>query len=187
MFAIFWDRSMAKLLGVILLLLPSHAFGQTHPGDPPKPGPEVQKLAYYVGTWKGEGEAKATPFGAGGKLSSIQTCEWFAGGFHLVCRGDETGPSGKRMFLNIKTYDAEAKDYTEYGISSFGESEYNKGGSIVGNKRTFLWDGDAGGKPARFRYTEVYVSPTLYTYKAEASFGGEPWAVIGEGKITKVK
>jgi hypothetical protein len=95
--------------------------------------------------------------------------------------------TSKRKFLNIKTYDANAKDYTEYGISSFGESEYNKGGSIVGNKRTFLWDGDTGGKPARFRYTEVHVSPTLYTYKAEALFADEPWAVIGEGKITKVK
>jgi hypothetical protein len=26
--------------------------------------PEVQKLDYYLGTWKGEGEAKGGPFGA---------------------------------------------------------------------------------------------------------------------------
>jgi len=179
---------MTKLLSIILLLLvPSHAFGQAQTAQPPKPGPEVQELAYYVGTWKGEGEAKASPFGSGGKLSSSQTCEWFAGGFHVVCRGDETGPSGKRTFLNIMAYDAETKGYTEYGISSFGESEYNKGGSIVGNKRMFLWDADAGGKPAKFRYTEVHVSPMLYTYKAEASVGNEAWTVIGEGKIKKVK
>ena len=179
---------MTKLLSIILLFLtPRLAFGQAQADEPPKPGPEVQKLAYYVGTWKGEGEAKAGPFGSGGKLSSSQTCEWFAGGFHLVCRGEETGPSGRRTFLNIMGYDAEAKGYTEYGISSFGESEYNTGGSIVGNKRTFLSNGDAGGKPAKFRYTEVQMSPTLCTYKAEVSVGNEPWTVIGEGKITKVK
>ena len=179
---------MTKLLSIILLLLvPSHGFSQAQTAQPPKPGPEVQELAYYVGTWKGEGEAKAGPLGSGGKLSSSQTCEWFAGGFHVVCRGEETGPSGKRTFLNIMAYDAETKGYTEYGISSFGESEYNKGGSIVGNKLMFLWDGDAGEKPAKFRYTEVHVSPMLYTYKAEASVGNEPWTVIGEGKITKVK
>jgi hypothetical protein len=151
-----------------------------------KPGPEVQKLAYYLGTWRGEGEAKSGPFGPAGKLSSSTTCEWFAGGFHLVCRGEETGATGKRRFLNIRGYDEQAKAYTEYGISSFGESEYNVGGSIVGNKRTFVWDSDAGGKPAKFRYTEVQVSPTVYTYQAEVSIGGGPWLVIGEGKVTKV-
>ena len=179
---------MTKLLNIILLVLvSSRAFGQAQSDQPPKPGPEVQKLAYYIGTWKGEGEAKASPFGSAGKLSSSQTCEWFAGEFHVVCRGEETGPSGKRTFLNIIAYDADTKGYTEYSISSFGESEYDKGGSIDGSKLMFLWDGDAGGKPAKFRYTEEHVSPTLYTYKAEVSVGNEPWTVIGQGKITKVK
>ena|SRR5512135_1833030 len=179
---------MNKLLSIILLpLVTSLAFAQAQTDQPPKPGPEIQKLAYYVGTWKGEGELKASPFGPGGKLSSTQTCEWFAGEFQVLCRGEETGPSGKRAFLNILAYDADAKGYTEYGISSLGESEYTKGGSFAGNKLTFVWDGDAGGKPAKFRYTEEQVSPTLYSYKAEASVGSAPWTVIGEGKITKVK
>lgn len=167
---------MNKLLSIILLpLVTSLAFAQAQTDQPPKPGPEIQKLAYYVGTWKGEGELKASPFGPGGKLSSSQTCEWFAGEFQVLCRGEENGPSGKRAFLNILAYDAD------------GESEYTKGGSFAGNKLTFVWDGDAGGKPAKFRYTEEQVSPTLYSYKAEVSLGSEPWTVIGEGKITKVK
>src|SRR6476620_11866493 len=85
--------------------------------------PEVQKLAYYLGTWKGEGEAKSGPFGPAGKLSSTTTCDWFAGGFHLVCRGEESGPTGKRTFVNIKNYEEKGKAYTEYGISSLGDSE----------------------------------------------------------------
>jgi hypothetical protein len=52
----------------------------------------------------------------------------------------------------------------------------------MGNKLTFLWDGDAGGKPVKFRYTEAHVSPLLYTYKAEVSVSKDPWTVIGEGK-----
>jgi len=146
-------------------------------------------LAYYVGNWKGEGETKGGPFGLAGKLSSTITCDWFAGGFHLECRGEETGPTGKRTFLNILTYDEKAKAYTEYGISSLGESEYSTGGSIVGNKRTFVKDLDTGveGKPTKLRYIEVQVSPTLYTYQAEASIDGGPWTVIAEGKITKVR
>lgn len=161
--------------------------GQPPTAQQPKPGPEVQKLAYYLGTWKGEGEAKAGPFGPAGKLSSTTTCDWFAGGFHLVCRGEEKGPTGTRTFLNIRGYDEKAKAYTEYGISSLGDTEYQTGGSIVGNKKTFAFDTDAGGKPIKLRYTEVQVSPTLFTYQAEASIDGGPWTVIAEGKVTKVK
>jgi hypothetical protein len=145
--------------------------------------PEVQRLAYYLGTWRGEGETKSGPFGPAGKLSSTMTCDWFAGGFHLVCRGEERGPTGKRTFLNILAYDEKAKAYTEYGISSLGESEYSTGGSIVGNKRTFVKDlGNI-----KLRYTEEQVSPTFYTYRAEASKDGGPWTVIAEGKVTKVR
>ena len=67
---------------------------------------------YDLGSWRGEGETKGGPFGPAGKLSSTSTCEWFAGGFRLVCRGEETGPTGKRA-----------------------------GASIVGNKRAFVSGG----------------------------------------------
>jgi hypothetical protein len=157
------------------------------PDQQPKPGPEVEKLGYYLGTWTGEGEAKSGPFGPAGKLSSTTTCEWFAGGFQLVCRGQETGPTGTRTFLNIRAYDEKAKAYTEYGISNFGDTEYNTGGTIVGNERSFVFDIDVGGKPTRLRYVEVQMSPTLFTYRAEASTNGEPWTVIAEGKVTRVK
>lgn len=174
-------------MGWFLLIAAHIASGQAVSDQQPKPGPEVQKLAYYLGTWRGEGEAKSGPLGPAGKLSSTMTCDWFAGGFHLVCRGEESGPTGKRTFLNIKAYDEKTKAYTEYGISNFGESEYNTGGSIVGNKRTFVIDNDVEGKPIKLRYVEVQESPTLFTYQAEASIDGGPWTVIAEGKVTKVK
>lgn len=164
-----------------LLLAPALAFAQVD--KTPKPSPEVQKLGYYIGTWKGQGETKEGPFGKAGKLSSEMTCEWFEGEYQVVCRGHEMGPTGKRGFLNILSYDESAKSFTEYSISSFGEAEYDQGGSFVGNTLTFLIDQ----KSARFRYAETRLSPKLFTYKAEASVGGKPWAAIAEGKITKVK
>ena len=104
-----------------------------------------------------------------------------------MCRGEERGPTGKRTFMDIRAYDESAKAYTEYGISSFGESEYDTGGSIVGNKKTFVLDSEVEGKPVKLRYTEVQVSPTLFTYQAEASVDGGPWTTIADGKVTKVK
>jgi len=50
---------MKKLPVVVvlsLLAVPSLAFGQAPTPQPPQPGPEVQKLAYFLGTWKAEGE-----------------------------------------------------------------------------------------------------------------------------------
>jgi hypothetical protein len=176
-----------KLFTPLMLILAQLTLVPAARAQEPKPGPEVQKLGYYLGTWRGEGEAKGGPFGPAGKLSSTTSCEWFAGGFQLVCRGEETGPTGKRTFLNLRAYDEKAKAYTEYGISSMGETEYNTGGSIIGNKRTFAWSVDMGGKPLKLRYTEVQESPTLFTYQAEASVDGGPWAVIAEGKVTKVE
>jgi hypothetical protein len=169
----------------MLFLLPCAAFAQT--GGTPKPGPEVQKLGYYVGTWEGHGQSKGGPFGPAGRLSSKMTCDWFAGGFQVVCRGEETGPTGTRSFLNILSYDEKAKSYTQYAVSSLGDSEYDPGGSLVGNTLTYIIDQPVGGKPVRFRYTEVHVSPAAMTYEAEASRAGAPWRVIAEGRIAKVK
>jgi hypothetical protein len=177
---------MKKLLVlVVVLTFAVPCLAQTV--QPPKPGPEAQKLAYYVGTWKTEGEVKAgSPLDPAGKFSSTDTCEWFAGGFHMVCRGEGTGPRGKRTSLDIMAYDVEAKVYTYYGISSRGETDSDKV-TLTGNTWTTLWEGKAAGKPAKFRYTEVQTSPTAYTFKVEDSVAGGPWTVIEEGKATKVK
>jgi hypothetical protein len=43
------------------------------------------------------------------------------------------------------------------------------------------------GKPARYRFTIVEVSPSAITTKVELSVAGGPWTVTAEGKSTKVK
>ena len=174
-------------MGAFLLIVAHAAAGHAVMAQQPEPGPEVKKMGYWVGSWRGEGETKGGPFGPAGKLSSTTNCEWFAGGFQLVCRGEETGPTGKRAFLNIRSYDEAAKSYTEYSISNLGESEYATGGSIVGNRKTFVVNNAADGKAIKITYTEVQVSPTLFTYQAAASVDGGPATVIAEGTVRKVK
>ena len=180
---------MKRLLVVTAFTLgvPCLAFVRAQTAQPPKLGPEVQKLAYYVGTWKTEGEVKAgSPYGPAGKFSSTATCEWFTGGFHLVCRGEGTGPQGKMTDLAILAYDASAKVYTYYGINSRGETDNDKM-TLTGNTWTATWEDKVAGKPGKGRYTEVQESPSSYTFKLEYSVAGGPWAVIEEGKATKVK
>ena len=178
---------MKRLLVVVVLsvlAVPSFAFGQAQTPQPPTPGPEVQKLAYFLGMWKAEGEFTGGP--PAGKFSGAGSCEWFAGGFHAVCRREGTGPAGKSTELEILTYDAEAKAYTRYGINSRGMTLFVKG-SLAGDTWTWLWEETTEGKPTTYRITQVQVSPTYFTFTVDYSVAGGPWIVIEEGKVTKVK
>src|SRR5262245_59022983 len=59
-----------------------------------KPGPEHERLGYFVGKWTTEGEIKPSPMGPGGKMTSTDTCEWFDGHFSVVCHSTGKSPAG---------------------------------------------------------------------------------------------
>ena len=56
----------------------------------PKPGPEQQKLAYFIGTWKSAADIKENPMMPSGKMTSTDACDWFHGGFFVVCHSTGT-------------------------------------------------------------------------------------------------
>ena len=68
----------------------------------PQPSPEHQRLGYFVGRWKAEGEIKASPMGAGGKMTSTDNCEWFEGRFSVVCRSEGQGPVAQRRIHDVR-------------------------------------------------------------------------------------
>jgi len=154
--------------------------------EPPKPGPEHQKLAYFVGRWTIEGTMQPGPMGPGGPMSGTDTCEWFAGGWHIVCKSDGRSPAGEMHGLNLLGYSAERKRYTYYGIdnSGFGDGAT---GELVGD--TWNWESEStyGGQPVKTKYTIKQLSPDSYTWRMEMSMAGGPWTLGGEGRETRVK
>ena len=160
------------------------AFATAQAQDAPKPGPEQKALGYFAGKWTSEGEMKPGAFGPGGKMTSVDTCEWFAGGFQLVCRGQGSGAMGKMTTLGVIAYSPVEKSYTFYGIDSMGMTDYSKG-KKSGNTWTFTSKADMQGKPVHSRYTMVEASPTSYTYKWDMSEDGTKWSTVMEGKSTK--
>src|SRR5438445_12462113 len=104
-------KGMAVAAGVLFAFtFVATVFAQA-PSGPPKPGPEQQKLAYFAGKWTSEGETKPNSFGPAGKLSYTQTCEWFSGGFALVCHTDTTTVAGSVSDLNSMADDIVEETY----------------------------------------------------------------------------
>jgi hypothetical protein len=109
----------------ICVLLLGVAIQAQAPQGPPKPGPEVQKLAYFVGNWKEEG--KSTAHGMAGPVSSTQKWEWVSGGFFIVGHSDNKSPVGDFKIMAVLGYDPETKMYTYNAFDSWGELITAKG------------------------------------------------------------
>ena len=154
------------------------------PQGPPKPGPEHQKLARFVGTWNGKAEMKPSPFGPGGPMTWTESCDWFEGGFSVVCKSDGKGPTGPIKGLGIVTYNPEEKTYTHYGVDNMGWSSLSKG-SVSGKVWTYTSKGTMGGKTNYERFTITEVADNKQSFTWAVSEDGKTWKVMMEGESSK--
>lgn len=152
----------------------------------PKPGPEHERLGFFAGHWKFEGEMKEGPMGPGGKVTMSDRCEWFDGGFGLVCHSEGESPMGHAKGLGIMTYSPAKRAYTYYGIDSMGYSDYATG-QVEGDTWTYSSAGEMEGKKIQTRVTIREISPTSYKFKYEMSVDGGSWVTSVEGIETKVE
>lgn len=155
------------------------------PQGPPKPTAEHQKLGYFVGSWTSTGEMKPSPFGPGGKMSGTETCEWFDGGFAVVCRSQGKGPTGPMKGIGMMGYNVDEKVYTYYAVdnSPMNMASVPKG-TISGQTWTYTDEAMMGGKKIKSRFVLNLASPTSYTFKWDMDEGGK-WTTIMEGTATK--
>ena len=175
---------LATLLVAGLLTAAAAVQAQEKKMEAPKPGPEVKKLGYFVGTWTSTGEVKQNPFMPAGKMTGNSKCEWFPGGFHVVCHDTGKGPMGSMHGLGIMDYNGEDKVYTYMGADNSGMSTTAKG-NVDGNNWVYTSEDKMGGKTFHGRYSMETSSPDSYTFKYETSEDGQNWMTIMEGKSTK--
>jgi Protein of unknown function (DUF1579) len=169
-------------IAMCVLVLGVSIHAQT-PAGPPKPGPEIKRLAYFTGTWKEEGEAKPGAMGPGGKVSAIAKWEWMPGGFFVVGHSDMSPGNGKALM--IMGWDANKKMYTYQSFASNGETT-SALGTVSGE--TWTWTADTTTVSATFkiRVTIKEMSKTQQTFKMEYSTDGTTWATGVETTVTKV-
>ena len=176
-------RIVAAITLVVLLAAP--VLAQAPPG-PPKPGPEHKRLSYFVGKWAFEADDKPGPFGPGGKSTGTETTEWFPGGFFVVSHSESNGWMGAVKGHSMMGYSAEEKAYTFHMIDSMG-MEISARGKLSGDTWTWTNDMKMMGKNHKGRFTMKEISPTSYTMKFEMSTEGAPYALLMEGKATKIE
>jgi hypothetical protein len=174
------NRLSATLLTTVLLA--AAAFAQM---SPPKPGPEHEKLNYFVGDWVSEGTMKPGPFGPGGAMSTTETSKWMDGGFFVQIQSDfKSATMGNGSGIAFMGYDPEAKVYTYDEFNSFGEATHARG-TAAGDTWTWTSDMKMGPQTLKTRFTQKILSPTSYTFKFETSPDGDKWDTAMEGKAIK--
>jgi len=177
-------RKIAPIVACLVFAAVTVAFAAAP--EAPKPGPEHQKLGYFAGKWTAEGQMKESPFGPGGKVTSMDHCEWFQGKFAVVCHTDGKGPMGPMKGLGILGYNAEQKVYTYYGLDNSGMVMTSvPRGTVQGDTWTFTDESEMGGKKLSTRYTIKEQSPNSYTFKWDLLGDDGQWTTIMEGKQTK--
>jgi Protein of unknown function (DUF1579) len=180
-----------KLEAILALVVVSSAGASAaaaQAAPPQKPGPEHQRLGYFVGRWKAEGEVKPSPMGPGGKVTATDNCEWFEGRFTVICRSEGQGPSGPSKSIGILGYSPEDKAYTYYGVdnSSMIMSTVPKG-TVSGKTWTYTDESTMGGQTYKSRVTIVEESPTAYTFRMEMQGPDGKWMPMMESRNTKVQ
>lgn len=166
----------------VLFFLSGVALAQ--PEGAPKPGPEHKKLQRFVGKWSGTGELKPGPFGPGGPVTWKEKCDWFPGGFSLLCHSEGTGPMGDVKGLSVLSYDAMKGAYTYFGVDSTGWSSFSHG-KVEGKTWTYSSEMTMGEMKFKARFILEEISDTEHEFKFEMSEDGSTWNTVMEGSSTK--
>jgi len=162
------------------------AFAQ-QPNQPPKPGPEQQKLQLWVGEWNYEGESQATFLGPGEKATGRMTGRSILNGFGLETVDIEQSPSGETQTVEVDTYDPVTRSYPYIMVSSDGSFSQ---GSFTLNGSVATWDGTSmvDGKRYKDRGTDAVAPDGMsLTKHGEISLDGKTWVPWFTLKATKVQ
>ena len=152
----------------------------------PKPGPEHQRLGYFVGKWKSEGTVAENPFMPAGKFTNSDSCEWFEGKFAVVCRSQGKAPQGPTRGLGIMGYSPMEKVYVYYGVDNGPMTMTTvPRGTVEGDTWTYQDESKMGDQVVKSRYVIKVVDKKSYTFRYEMQGQDGQWKVIMEGKNTR--
>ena len=85
-------------------------------------------------------------------MTSTDDCQWFEGGFSVICRSEGKTPAGPTKSIGILGYSPEEKVYTYYGVDNTNMTMASvPKGTIQGDTWTYNDEGMMGGKKFKTR------------------------------------
>jgi ketosteroid isomerase-like protein len=169
---------------IVVVCFAGVAFAQ-QPSQPPKPGPELQKLQLWVGEWSYEGENQTTFLGPGEKFTGRMTGRSISNGFGLAIF--DPSPSGETQTVEVDTYDPVTKSYPYISVSddgSYSQGSFTMSGSVA------TWEGTSmvNGKRYQDRGTDAVAPDGMsLTRHGEVSEDGKTWVPWFTLKAIKVQ
>ena len=152
----------------------------------PKPGPEVQALGAFVGTWTFSGELKPGVMGPGGKITGNDRIAWLPGGFFIERKFEGNMAGMELKGTEIYGYDSAKKTYTFAGFDSMGNSSSGTM-TVKGSVWSASGTTNMGGTTTRERCTLTFGAgnATLDVKCSSSTDGGKTYSPTIEGKATK--
>jgi hypothetical protein len=182
------NKTSGSIVACAVAMLFALPFASADTPQAPKPTAEHKRLGYFVGEWKTEGEMRPGDMGPGGKVTATDKCEWFEGGFSVICHSKGTSPMGPTKSVGILGYSSEDKVYTYYAVDNSNMTMSTvPHGMRQGDTWNYTDESMVGGKKVKTRVTIKELSPTEYTFAMEMEGANGKWDRVMESKSTKVK
>jgi hypothetical protein len=167
---------------------PAGAAPQAKPmAGPPKPAPEMKQLDFFMGTWKCDGQMKATPMGGEHPMKTTATGKSDLDGFWVNVRVEEK--KSKESPTPIKgnfqmTYDATGKKFHGLWNDNYGGWGNATSPGWEGDKISFTGDMYGMGQKMGSRDSFTKKSDKEMVHTGEMQMGGK-WMVLMEETCKK--
>lgn len=148
--------------------------------QPSGPSPEHKRLEAFVGTWRTEGEIRASSSGPAARFHATDVYEWLPGGFFLVHRWDAHMPDGETKGIEIIGYDGASRTYLMHFFDNQGNT-----GIMRGSVESGIWR--FTGETLRFTGGFQDDGNTLVGVWEQRSGEGSDWRPWMDVKLTKVR
>lgn len=138
----------------------------------PKPAPEMAQLKFFVGNWRCNGKAEASPFGPAHGSKTTTRGKIDLDGFWLTVSVDEQKSKESPMPIHgrfASTYDGAGKKFVGLWYDNFGAWELMTSPGFEGDTITFSGDAMMGGQkiPAKDAFTRKGDKEMVHTGEME--------------------
>ena len=176
-----------KTAALVLAACLAAGFALAQQSPPSKPGPELEQLKWFEGTWSCQGNAPASPFGPAHKSQSMLEAKFGLGGYWLLGTVKEMkaadNPQPLEGHLQMG-YDTANKRFVFNWVDNFGSFASETSPGWQGD--TMAWSGDQNvmGQKMNVKDTFAKKSAAEVTHKFEYENKGK-WDLVLEETCKK--